>query len=207
MTAKDYSTVVHERRSVRKYDSSYKLDRALLDEILEEATLAPSSRNLQPWRFIVIQDQELKKKIRSCAYNQEPLETASAVIAIIADCEMYHNALKIYRSKFDQGLMDEVTMQRQIDGIEQLVPHTSFATRLNIATFDCGLVSMQIMLGAKARGLDTVPIGGFDHEQVTEALDLDATRYEPILLLPIGKAEQPGFETTRLPLSDIVDYR
>ncbi|MFS0782135.1 nitroreductase family protein [Bacillus sp. 1P06AnD] len=206
MTTQDFTTILQERRSVRKFDPSFQLDRPLINELLTLATKAPSSRNLQPWRFIVIENNELKKAIRAAAYNQEPVEKASAVIAIVADTEMYHNAESIYKSKYDKGLMDEATMQRQISGIEQMVPQLPKEIRLNMATFDCGLVTMQIMLAARAKGLDTVPIGGFDGKALSSLLELDE-RFVPILLLPIGKAAEPGFETTRLPLEDIVVYR
>jgi nitroreductase len=55
----------------RKYDSTYKISQEEIKEMLKEATQAPSSSNLQPWRFIVIQDQELKKELRAVANNQE----------------------------------------------------------------------------------------------------------------------------------------
>jgi nitroreductase len=55
--------VIQKRRSIRKYDSK-KLDRRIIEEILYAGTLAPSGKNRQPWRFVVIQENEsLKNKI------------------------------------------------------------------------------------------------------------------------------------------------
>jgi nitroreductase len=78
------STVIRERRSVRKYDPGFMISQEEILDILKEATLAPSSSNLQPWKFIVIQDEETKRELRSIANNQEQAETASAVIAVLA---------------------------------------------------------------------------------------------------------------------------
>lgn len=49
-----------ERRSVRKYEPNVSISVEEIKDMIKEATTAPSSSNLQPWRFIVIQDQEKK---------------------------------------------------------------------------------------------------------------------------------------------------
>ena len=54
--------VIQERRSVRSYDPTVKISREEMTEILELATLAPSSSNLQPWRFLVIDQAGVETK-------------------------------------------------------------------------------------------------------------------------------------------------
>jgi nitroreductase len=199
--------VIKERHSVRKYDSSYKISQEEIKEMLKEATQAPSSSNLQPWRFIVIQDQEVKKELRAVANNQEQVETASAVIAVLGDKEMYKNVEKVYRSAYEAGLMDEANMNRLIEGTNKTYPFASEEILKNIASYDAGLVSMQLMLIAKDRGYDTVPMGGFDKEKFVKMFNID-DRLFPIVLISVGKAAAPAFNTTRLPLEDVlIDYR
>jgi nitroreductase len=205
--SKSLSEVIKERHSVRKYDSSYKISQEEIKEMLKEATQAPSSSNLQPWRFIVIQDQEVKKELRAVANNQEQVETASAVIAVLGDKEMYKNVEKIYRSAYEAGLMDEANMNRLIEGTNKTYPFASEEILKNIASYDAGLVSMQLMLIAKDRGYDTVPMGGFDKEKFVKMFNID-DRLFPIVLISVGKAAAPAFNTTRLPLEDVlIDYR
>jgi nitroreductase len=205
--SKSLSEVIKERHSVRKYDSSYKISQEEIKEMLKEATQAPSSSNLQPWRFIVIQDQEVKKELRAVANNQEQVETASAVIAVLGDKEMYKNVEKVYRSAFEAGLMDEANMNRLIEGTNKTYPFASEEILKNIASYDAGLVSMQLMLIAKDRGYDTVPMGGFDKEKFVKMFNID-DRLFPIVLISVGKAAAPAFNTTRLPLEDVlIDYR
>ncbi|MBT2637656.1 nitroreductase family protein [Bacillus sp. ISL-39] len=199
------SSVIRERRSVRKYDPDFKISREEILDILKEAALAPSSSNLQPWKFIVIQDEETKKELRAIANNQEQVETSSAVIAVLADREMYHNGEKVYRSSFEAGYMDDTTMNRMIENTNKLYPAAPVGMRENIASFDAGLITMQIMLIAKARGYDTVPMGGFNKQQFIEKFNIDE-RYMPVLLLPIGKAAVPGHPTTRIPVEEIVEF-
>lgn len=199
------STVIRERRSVRKYDPDFKISQEEILDILKEATLAPSSSNLQPWKFIVIQDQETKRELRTIANHQEQAETASAVIAVLGDKEMYKNGEKVYRSAFEAGFMDEASMTRMIEATNKLYPSAPVETRANIASFDAGLVSMQLMLIAKARGYDTVPMGGFNKQQFIEKFNVDE-RYMPVVLIALGKAAVPAHKTTRLPIEDVVKF-
>jgi nitroreductase len=204
---KSLSEVIKERHSVRKYDSSYKISQEEIKDMLKEATQAPSSSNLQPWRFIVIQDQETKKELRAIANNQEQVETASAVIAVLGDKEMYKSVEKVYRSAYEAGFMDEVNMNRLIEGTNKTYPLAPVETLKNIASYDAGLVSMQLMLIAKDRGYDTVPMGGFDKDKFVKMFNV-SDRLFPIVLISIGKAAAPAFNSTRLPLEDVlIEYR
>ncbi|MEZ7172250.1 nitroreductase family protein [Sporosarcina sp. OR05] len=199
------SEVIHERKSVRNYDPTYTIAKEEIEAMLVEATQAPSSSNLQPWRFIVIQDQETKMKIKGFGFNQQQLETASAIIAVIGDTEAYHNIDEIYQSNYEAGNMDKESMERLAYNAKALYPNAPYDARLNIAAFDAGLISMQLMLIAKAKGYDTVPMGGFDKGQFAEAFNLD-NRYVPLVLIALGKAASPAYGSTRLPLEKIATF-
>lgn len=202
---KSLSAIIRERHSVRKYDPSFKISKEEILEILEEAALAPSSSNLQPWKFMVFQDQETKTELRSIAYNQEQVETSSAVIAILGDREMYKNVEKVYNSAFEAGYLSEETKNQLIQGTNKTYPKLPSEVRENIAAFDAGLVSMQLMLIAKAKGYDTVTMGGFDKVKFTERFEVE-DRYFPIVLISLGKAAAPAHKTTRLPIEDAVSF-
>jgi nitroreductase len=204
-TMSPLNEVIRERHSVRKYDPTFKISREEIEEILSEATLAPSSSNLQPWRFIVIDDQETKKELRQIAFNQEQVETSSAVIAVLGDKEMHKNIEKVYRSNFEAGFMDEANMNRLIESANSTYPHAPEEIRKNIASFDAGLVSMQLMLLAKAKGYDTVTMGGFDKQKFIDKFQV-SDRYMPIVLIALGKAAAPAFKTTRIPVKDLIEY-
>lgn len=79
----EYSEVVRKRRSVRAFlNEDVPLETVL--EILEEAILAPSAGNLQPWRFIVIGNQELKFQLTQSAFAQRFIAQAPWVVAVVA---------------------------------------------------------------------------------------------------------------------------
>ncbi len=72
---------ISERMSIRKFKSR-KIDKEKLNSILEAGRRAPSAKNRQPWRFVVIQDKELRKKIEKAAFGQEHVGQAPDIIAV-----------------------------------------------------------------------------------------------------------------------------
>ena len=70
---------VRKRYSCRAYQDK-PIEQEKLDQILEAARLAPSAKNLQDWRFVVVTDKEKKHKLAEAANNQRFLENASVII-------------------------------------------------------------------------------------------------------------------------------
>ena len=71
---------INDRSSVRKFKNK-KIDRSVIERILEAGRAAPSAKNRQPWRFIVIDDESLKRRVEKAAYGQDYVGNAGAVIA------------------------------------------------------------------------------------------------------------------------------
>ena len=198
----EYFTVARERRSVRQYDPTFKIDEAEIKEILEAAIEAPSSSNLQPWRFLVIQDQAAKEELLPIANNQQQIVDASVVIAVLGDLKAYKNADRIYSGLVEKGLMNEEMKDTYVNSIMQNYGNFPEERQSKIAMIDGGLVSMQIMLAAKAKGYDTVPMGGYDADQFVKAFNVPEN-VEPVMLISLGKGAKAGFPKTRLPLEDV----
>lgn len=70
---------IKNRFSVRHF-KNVPLDPEKLSRILEAGRLAPSAKNRQPWRFLVIDDPSIKEKIYNAAYGQQQVKDAGAVI-------------------------------------------------------------------------------------------------------------------------------
>ena len=68
-----------ERRATPSFDGT-PIPPEDLRIILEAGLTAPSGYNIQPWRFIVVQGEEQKKRLRAASFNQAKVEEASAVI-------------------------------------------------------------------------------------------------------------------------------
>lgn len=197
--------LMHERKSVRKYKAGVTIPQETLMQLLKDATSAPSSSNTQPWRFLVIQDQEVKKELRAIGNNQEQIETSSAIIAVLADVEMYKNAEEIYNANFDQGFMPREIADMMIENTLKLYSGLPAEVVSNIVHFDAGLISMQIMLLAKELGYDTVPMGGFNKVKFAEKFNLPKNEI-PVLLLAIGEAAEPARGTSRIAVEKLTKF-
>lgn len=71
---------IERRYSVRVYQDK-PVEKEKLDAVLEAARLAPSARNMQEWRFVVVQDEEIRRKLVAAAHNQAFVGQAPVVIA------------------------------------------------------------------------------------------------------------------------------
>ena len=74
---------INKRYSVRSYQNR-PVEKEKLDVVLEAARLAPSARNFQEWRFVVVQNNETRKKLVPAANNQAFVGQAPVVIACCA---------------------------------------------------------------------------------------------------------------------------
>ncbi|WP_244864558.1 nitroreductase family protein [Paenibacillus sp. J23TS9] len=200
-----FSAVIHGRRSVRAYDPNFKISREEMKALLGEAILAPSWGNLQPWRFLVIDDEKLKLKLLPIANNQQQVADASAVIAVLANLEYYKQAKTIYGRAFEAGFMPEDRAKLFVERITAKHPAIPSEMRTKIVSTDAGLVSMALMLAARARGLDTVPMGGYDVDNFKETFGI-SDRYLPIILIAIGKAVKQGHPTVRLSVDEVTSF-
>lgn len=76
--------IISERRSIRKYRRE-RVPRDILNRILEAGRLAPSSRNLQPWYFVVVEDENVKSRLVDACDGQRFVGEAGAVIVVLGD--------------------------------------------------------------------------------------------------------------------------
>jgi len=193
------------RKSVRVFDSNATISKEEIAEMLKLATIAPSSSNLQSWSFIVFQDSELKKELKEIANNQAQVEDSSAVIAVLGNIDAYKKVEQIYTQNVAEGHMDESIKDRTIASTNAVYPNIPREARVNIASFDAGLVSMQLMLIAKEKGYDTSTIGGFDKVKFAERFNLPSDQF-PIVLIALGKAAAPAYGSSRLSLNEVVRF-
>lgn len=197
------NSLMSSRHSIRSYDTTYNIPREKILEMLQEASTAPSSHNLQPWRFIIVDNADEKRNLRQIGWNQEQIETSSATIAIIGDINAYDKASDIASKSVSEGLMTEDSSKNYVQSVMQLYPQVPEEILKNIAHFDGGLIAMQFMLVAKANGFDTVCMGGFDKVAFAKHYNLPK-QYVPLVLISIGKAAKPSHNTTRLNIEDLV---
>lgn len=195
------------RRSIRKYDPTVKISKDEMTEILKKATRAPSSLNMQSWRFFIVESIEAKEKLRPVLYgNHLQLDTSAAMICIFTDLEKFSYAEKIFDQAVLEKLMPEEVREKQLRSISNMVNDINDQAMEKTGWLDAGLVSMQLMHIAREHGYDTCSIGGFKHDEIAEALGIDKKRYKPVMILSIGKKAEDGFPSIRLHPDEITTW-
>ncbi|MEG1219312.1 MAG: nitroreductase family protein, partial [Lactococcus sp.] len=195
----DFSEITFGRKSVRVYDETYKISHEEMLEMIQEATTAPSSVNMQPWRFVVVESDEEKEKLKPLIrFNTRQNETSSAMVLIFGDLLCYELGEEIYNQAVEEGKMPAEVRDQQLEAIIPYYQSFSKEEMNDVVKIDSSLAAMQFMLIARAHGYETNPIGGFEADQLAKAFDLDENRYVPVMILSVGKAKEVGYESVRL---------
>jgi nitroreductase len=200
-TSVDFFNIVESRQSIREFDPKVKISKEELTEIIKITTTAPSSWDLQHWKFLIFDDQSKKEQLFPIAYNQQQVIDSSAVIAILGDVEANKNAAEVYGDAVSNGYMPEETKNTLISQIESAYESESFAR--DEAILNASLSAMQLMLTAKAKGYDTCPMGGFDKGKFVETFNIPS-RYIPVMLVSLGKRSKDAHESTRFPVEEVI---
>ena len=80
----DVIDAIRKRRSIRRYERK-EIDKEIFDKLLEAARLAPSAKNAQPWKLVVVTNDSLKKKLVKACSRQTFVGECSAVIVGVGD--------------------------------------------------------------------------------------------------------------------------
>ncbi|HEL1582245.1 TPA: nitroreductase family protein [Streptococcus suis] len=208
MITNDFNEIMFGRKSIKVYDETVTIDHEEMLEMLNKAITAPSSVNLQPWRFVVVESAAAKAKLRPMVrFNTKQVDTASAVILIFADIKPQDRTEVIYDRAVAEGKMPQEVRDYQVPVIKSMYDALSPATMREVVKMDASLAAMQLMLVARSHGYDTNPMSGFDPEEMVATFDLDPDRYIPVLMVSIGKAKEPGFDSVRIEAEKITDFK
>ncbi|MGB9836460.1 MAG: nitroreductase family protein [Candidatus Saccharicenans sp.] len=169
--------IIRSRRSIRRY-----LDRPVEREkilaCLEAARLAPSAENSQPWRFLVIDDPELKNRVAEKAFS-----------GIYSPCRFAAQAPVL------------VLLMARLDLLANVLGRVIQGTQFYL--LDLGIAGEHFVLKAEEQGLSTCWIGWFDHRAVRRFLKIPRT-YKLVAMFSLGyAASRPSGDHRRKPLEEI----
>ena len=200
---KSLAQAIRERRSTPSFDGE-PIPASDLRQILDAGLHAPSSYNMQPWRFIVVQNPEQKKRLRAAAYNQAKAEEASAVIVACGD-----------RDGWRKDLEEMLRLGRAAGMPESYAAQAAATVPAYLSEFTndqmIGWLNKQVTVAvtsmlwmAEVLGSDTAPMEGFEQKKVCETLRLPMS-YWVVSLLAIGHLKgQDKFDGGRFDLSHTV---
>lgn len=201
----EFFDVIKGRKSVKYFNPNVKIKREEIIEMLNEANIAPSSCNLQPWRYIVIDTPEGKEKLGSANYNKIQNDTSAAMIIVLGDLNHYGKFDEIYGEAVKKGYMTEEVKDGFEKGMGPQLENLPTDKNREGVYFDCGLWTMQFANIAYAKGYDTNIIGGFVREKVAELFELEENLI-PVMLIALGKKEKDARPTVRMKAENLVRF-
>ncbi|KAB1231047.1 NAD(P)H-dependent oxidoreductase [Chryseobacterium sp. KBW03] len=198
------------RHAVKAYDPNKKISQEDLNTILESARLAPTSSGLQPFRIIVVENQELKDKMVAGALNPEVMRDSSHVL-VFAAWDSYSNEKidKVYdyhtdvrdlpRGRFG-SYTDKIKEMYSAQSAEEHFAHTARQT----------YIALGIALAQAAElKIDSTPAEGFSNAVVDEVLGLKELGLKSVSLLYLGYRDEANdwlssMKKVRIPMDEFI---
>ena len=164
----DVFEAIRARRSVKQYDPNHLLSEEQITQLIEAAMQAPTSFNIQHWRFVVVRDPELRKEIRANGNDQPQMTDASLLVLMTADMKAWQKEpLRYWR---DAPAEVAEVLVNWMGPFHEGKPEL----QRDEAQRSIGMAMQTLMLAAKGMGLDSCPMIGFDHEAVAKLVHLPA---------------------------------
>lgn len=181
----DTLTAIESRRSVKQFDPNHRLNPQEVESLLSLAMLSPTAFNIQHWRFVVVDDPELRRQIRAVAWDQAQVTDASLLVVLCADLQAWNKQPERYWRNAPQAAQDFLLPAMQAYYADRPQVQRDEAMR------SCGIAAQTLMLAAKAMGYDACPMDGFDFAAVARLIQLPAD-HAICMFVAIGKAQQPA---------------
>ncbi|WP_049981573.1 nitroreductase family protein [Halolamina rubra] len=189
----EFDEAVRSRRSVHEY-SDEPVDDDTLEAVFERVRYSPSSYNLQPWEFLVLTEDGNRERLQEVAYGQEHVTDAPVAVAVLGNTDPSAHAEAVAEDQLRKGyLPNEEAKEGLLETIEGMAERDEETNR-NWATKSTALAGMTLLHAARAEGLATCPVGGFDADALREEFDID-DQYEPVMLVTMGHAAANAQDT------------
>jgi len=190
---------IQQRRAVKHFDAAHVMPAEIEQQFLNAARLAPTSFNIQHWRFVLVKDPSLRQQVRQAAWNQAQITDASLLIVLCADVQAWQKQPERYW----QELPDVATRELMVNMLQDFYRGREWLQR-DEAMRSVGLAAQTLMLTAQELGYAACPMIGFDAEAVGQLIRLPADHVVG-MIVTIGKATQAAYPRSgSLPYAEVV---
>lgn len=204
----DFLKAMDFRHACKVFDESKKISDEDMKFILECGRKSPSSLGMEPWKFLVITNDELKAKIRPFCWDQVQITSCSHLVVILARINDLRVETGIPLKKFQRrGLEREKTEAylKKYEGFAENIL-SSDEEIYNWTSRQCHIAAANMMSAAAYIGIDSCPIGGYEKEKLENFMNFKSSEYQIALLLPFGYRINPQSKQLRDSFDEIVEF-
>lgn len=189
---------IRARRAVKHYDPEHRFSDEEFAQLMDLALQAPTSFNIQNWRFVRVADPALRQELRAAAFDQAQVTDASLLFVLCADLESWQKEPQRYWRDAPPEVAE--MLLGMLAGFYQ----DKDQLKRDEAMRSVGIVAQTLMLAAKDMGYDSCPMIGFDAEKVAELIGLPDD-HAVGMMLTIGKGTRPAWpKPGQLPLDQVL---
>ena len=194
----DTLEAIYQRRAIKGFDPNHKITEDDEKKLLEATIQAPTSFNIQHWRFVILRDTELRQKIRKeLGFDQAQMTDASLLILFTADMKAWGKGVERYWKNAPEQV------SKMMVGMTGNFYKDRESLQRDEAQRSIGMAMQTLMLAAKAMGYDSCPMIGFDIEKLAELINLPED-YVMGPMVAIGKkVKDPWPKPGQLPLAEL----
>lgn len=205
---KIFSEAMDFRHACKIFDADKKISDAQIKEVLEAGRKSPSSFGMEPWKFLVITNEELKEKLRPFCWNQPQITTCSHLVVVLAAIESLRVESGVPAKMFQRREMPKEKFDFYINLYAKHLAKTlkNDENTLCWSARQTYIAAANMMTCAATLGIDSCPIEGFEKERVEKILGLDTKRYQLSLILPFGYRIQEQSPQLRLSFDEVVEF-
>jgi nitroreductase len=192
--------LIRNRRTIERFDADRGLDEQEIRDLVHDATRAPSSFNIQHWRFVAVRGVEDRRRLCEAAYGQAQVRDAAVTLIVLGDLRGVDKLPAILERAVSAGALpaDKAAAWGRMAG--ELYADEAMAR--DEAIRSASLAAMTLMLAAEARGLAAGALTGFDPARVRREFGI-GDRYVPVMLLAVGYPL--GSTPSRMPRLDLTE--
>lgn len=176
--------VLKQRVSANHFDSTQSLSEAQIKDLVGYACEAPSSFNIQHWRFVAVSEKSAKEKLKAAAYGQPKVGDAAVTFVVLGDLNGIDKLPDAIKPMLKSGVIDQKAYDGWLgmaNGMYKDNPQLARDEAIRSAT----LAAMNLMIAAQSMGFSSGPMIGFDPEGVKKAIGIP-DRYLPVMLIAVG---------------------
>mgnify|MGYP005851803081 CR=1 FL=1 len=187
MAETNYIDKLNFRYATKQFDPNKKLSKNQIDNLKTVLQLTASSYGLQPYEIFIIEDLDLRKKLKTVSYDQPQITDASHLVVFCVKTKIDEN----YLEKYIQNISDtrDISIEK-LSGMRDMIANTVLKfddnTKLQWAEKQA-YIALGNMLSAVAHfGYDACPMEGFDNTKYDEILDLKSKNLHASVIATIG---------------------
>ena len=205
---KTFMEAMDFRHACKIFDETKKVSTEDMNYILEAGRKSPSSFGMEPWKFLVITNEDLKEKLKPFCWNQPQITTCSHLVIILAAIDAVKPESGEVERKFKRREMPQDKLDFYLGLYASHLANT-LSSDENVYTWTAKqtyIAMGNMMTAAAIKGVDSCPIEGFEKENVEKVLDLDLTKYQVSCILPFGYRINEQSTQLRESLEKVVEF-